>query len=122
MKQHQVTLGHALALLKSEQNGNHRPDLNKLDAESQKYLEHLRAKVSSGNIHSEFPPKKNHSSDDLVTKLEDHFICCFLLETENGEQDCAKLYSGLNDSYLCFQEFVDVIRDYHLMSRKLGSN
>lgn len=122
MKQHQVTLGHALALLKSEQNGNHRSDLSKLGTESQKYLERLRSKISSSNINSEFPPKKNHSSDNLVTKLEDHFIYCFLLETENGEQDCAKLYSGLNDSYLCFQEFVDVIRDYHLMSRKLGSN
>ncbi len=79
-----------------------------------KYLERLRAKISSNNFTNEFPPKKIHSKDDLITKLEDHFICCFLLEPENGEQDCAKLYKGLNNSYLCFQEFVDVIRDYHL--------
>lgn len=122
MNQRQVTLGHALAILKYEQNGKHRPDPSKLDTESRKYLEYLQAKISSNDFSHEFPPTRSYSANDLITGLEDHFICCFLLESKNGHLNCTKLNKGLNNSYPCFQEFVEVIRDYHTMDRELGNN
>ena len=115
MPETRLTLGQALAYLKSDNNSV--SGLGLLGAENQKYVEALKGKMTSTAVSSD---RKLKSENDL----EDYFVSCVLANSgdKNWEEDCLNLYKQLNNSYRLFCKFTDVMRDFYHTSRELGGN
>jgi hypothetical protein len=113
MPETRLTLGQALAYLKSDQNSA--SGLRHLGPEDQQYVESLKemtSTVSSSNM--------NFKSE---SDLEGYLISCMLTNSDdkNMEENCLKLFKQLNDSYHLFRKFTDVVRDFYHTSRELDT-
>ena len=123
MKLSELKLGHILAFLKSEGSGNHKAGkFRDMTEESQAYVHFIREKKDGNPQQYLFPNPESNSTAQFENELEDYFVTSLLGDSkQKPERDyCRRLYESLNDSFLCFQSFVGVMKDYYHTSQALS--
>lgn len=129
MEQTELTLGQALAYVDIPLKAERKYDRSKLTETDKSYLQTLRqhreeiiSKNCVENIFAALPDnccqtERPHLADNL-----DLFIARFLITPvdEHSSRNCQRLTKHLNDCFMCFKEFSEVLRDYFHKSQELS--
>ena len=124
-----ISFGQALAILEFEQTNSQSAQIN-LSAVSAEKLQNLRehVKIFQGRkldvVLQKYPRGLCQTERPFLHDNEDFFIALlmFKIRDEQNGKHCNPLLEHLNDCFLCFEEYSEVMRDYYSKSQDLQND